>query len=329
MNMNNEMEEELMTGEKPRITASQSTKGMSLLAEPAPVPLILPSKGLLYKNDTKVGEIDKDGQIFIRPITLDDLELFVNPELIETGTVIDALFNRIIKSKINPKYLLVSDRNYILLYARAQSYGAEYTFSFKCKGCEKSIKKLIDLGDLNVRYLDEIHGVTNERGDILPDSIKKIKEPFKADLSMSGAKIFFNLSRGIDESEANTNKYRNRIKKEVEKKKNVMTNMPDEVTTSVEEERDSLIDVLSRNIVKIENNDGSESFTDERDIRLVLSKLKAGDISELQEQMKNADSGVDMNTEVVCPSCKHRNEVSVPLNENFFRREVRQRSTKK
>lgn len=317
-----ETTEELLTGEKPK-SVQPSPKGMSLLAEPAPIPLILPSKGILYKNDAKVGEIDKDGQVFIRPITLDDLELFVNPELIETGTVIDALFNRIIKSKINPKYLLVSDRNYILIYARVQSYGAEYSFTFKCKGCEKTIKKLINLGDLNVRYLDEIHGQLNERGDVIPDSVKKIKEPFLANLSMSGAKVYFNLSRGIDESEANTNRYRNRVKKELEKKKHVMTNMP-EADVSVEEERDSLIDIISRNIIKIENNDGTELFTEEKDIRLVLSKLRAGDISELQEQMKNADSGVDMGIEVVCPSCKHKNDVVVPLNEGFFRRELRQ-----
>jgi DNA-directed RNA polymerase subunit M/transcription elongation factor TFIIS len=326
-NAEEQLEQEI-TGEKPRVVPNQS-KGLSLLAEPAPIPLILPSKGILYKNDPKVGEVDKDGQIFIRPITLDDLELFVNPELIETGTVIDALFNRIIKSKINPKYLLVSDRNYILLYARAQSYGPEYSFSFKCKACDKSIKKMIDLGDLTVRYLDEIHGQVNERGDLIPDSVKKIKEPFVANLSMSGAKVTFNLARGIDESEANTNKYRNRVKKEVEKKKQVLSNVPDETTVTMEEQPDSLIDVLSRNIIKIESADSSETFTDEKDIRLVLSKLKAGDISELQEQMRSADSGVDMNTEVVCPSCKHRNEVSVPLNENFFRREVRQRSTQK
>lgn len=326
-NAEEQLEQEI-AGEKPRVVPNQS-KGLSLLAEPAPIPLILPSKGILYKNDPKVGEVDKDGQIFIRPITLDDLELFVNPELIETGTVIDALFNRIIKSKINPKYLLVSDRNYILLYARAQSYGPEYSFSFKCKACDKSIKKVIDLGDLTVRYLDEIHGQVNERGDLIPDSVKRIKEPFVANLSMSGAKVTFNLARGIDESEANTNKYRNRVKKEVEKKKQVLSNVPDEATVSLEEQPDSLIDVLSRNIIKIESADGSEIFTDEKNIRLVLSKLKAGDISELQEQMRSADSGVDMNTEVVCPSCKHRNEVSVPLNENFFRREVRQRSTQK
>jgi len=323
-----EQVEEQFTGEKPRVPAS--TGGLSLLAEPAPIPLILPSKAILYKNDPKVGEIDKDGQIFIRPITLDDLELFVNPELIETGTVIDALFNRIIKSKVNPKYLLVSDRNYILLYARVQSYGPEYSFAFKCKSCDKAIKKMINIGDLTVRYLDEIHGQLNERGDVIPDSIKKIKEPFRAELSMSGAKVTFNLPRGIDESEANTNKYRNRIKKETEAKKRVLTNVaPEEATVALEEKQDSLIDVLSRNIIKIENSDASEVFTDERDIRLVLSKLKAGDISELQEQIREADSGVDMNTEVVCPSCKHRNEVSVPLNENFFRREVRQRSTQK
>ena len=315
--------EEFITGEKPR--APQ--KAGSLLAEPAPIPLILPSKGILYKNDQRVGEIDKDGQVFIRPITLDDLELFVNPELIETGTIIDALFNRIIKSKINPKYLLVSDRNYILMYARAQSYGAEYSFTFNCKNCDKLIRQTIDIGDLNVRYLDEIHGQVNEKGDIIADSVKKIKEPFTAKLSMSGAKVYFKLPRGIDESEANTNKYRKRVKKEIENKKKILSNVaPEETTIVVEEEKDTLVDVLSRNIIKIENADATEVFADEGDIRLVLSRLLAGDISELQEQMRDADSGVDMNMNITCPSCKNKNEVLVPLNENFFRREQRRRS---
>lgn len=317
-----ELEEEL-TGEKPRAPQQQS-----LLAEPAAIPLTLPSKGLLYKNDPRMSAIDKDGQILVRPITLDDLELFMMPELVETGTVIDALFNRIIKTNIDPKHLTVSDRNFIMIYVRAQSYGSEYTFKFNCNNtnCNKVIKKKIDLGELPITYLDEIHNV------------KKLKEPFSCKLSMSGATVLYNLSRGINESEAAADRYKKRLRKELEAKaknsyivkengRNIMQNVDPfeegltDTKLAEEEERDTLYDILSRNVVQISR--GKEKYSNRSEVEQVLRNMVGGDVSELQQYMKEADSGIDMDIKVKCPSCKTMNTFVIPFTESFFRREVR------
>ena len=332
--------EEGMTGLPASSPPASTATRTSLLAEPAPVAITLPSRAILYKNDPKVGNIDKDGQVFIRPIVMDDMEIFMTPELIETGTVIDSLFNRCIQGDVNPKYLLVSDRNYLLMYIRAQSYGPEYSFKFSCTngGCSKTITQRINLGELPVIYLDDIHGEKNDKGEVVKSSLKNVKEPFECQLSMSGAKVWFNLPRGIDESEQASERHKRKLKKELEKKTNIVKRGDKTIIKNVDpyedqatmiddddEEKDTLFDTLRRSIIRVESSDGSEILTEDNHIEIFVRRLLAGDLSELQQYIRNYDSGIDMNITVKCPSCKFPNDFLLPLTESFFRRELRPR----
>lgn len=324
----NEQTQEQLTG-KPVNTPR------SLLGEHPAIPLNLPSKGILYAGDPEMAAIGGDGEIFVKPMTTEEILLFSSPELIESGNVIDAIFERCIKSNINHKKLLSSDRNYILIYLRSKSFGSKYSFPVKCqnKECNTKLKHTIDFGKLPVRELDLIHGEFIN-GKLKRDSVAKIKEPFVITLSSSEAKVYFRLARGIDTSEVSSEAYYESIRNDISnktyikdgtKKHMVISNEPlTETRTTVAKPRDSAeetIAFMSKLIYKIEGAN-NEVFTSKDDIIKVLKNLIAGDFSELQQKIKQADSGIDMDIVVRCPVCGYENEEEVPFGTEFFRRSL-------
>lgn len=78
-----------------------------------------PSKGLYYQN--------RISEVTVEKMTSIDEDILATTSLIENGTVLDVLIKRKIKTPgINTDDLLVGDRNAILLFLRASSYGHEY-----------------------------------------------------------------------------------------------------------------------------------------------------------------------------------------------------------
>lgn len=318
-----EILEEELTG-KASSSPSSSNK-INLLSEPSSTYIPLPSKSILYKKDPSMSDIH-DGKICVRPMTLRELELFLKPDLIETGSLIDAVFKNCIKSNINPLQLLTSDRTFILMWIRAESFGKDYRFSFKCSECKKKISTQVDVSDLPVYTLDEIHAEKDKDGNIKKDSIKDIKEPFKIKLPRSGAIVYFRLSRGIDESTIATDNYFERTKKElknrgIERKsdgttviKNITKDEFQDETFIDEFNSPTIYDQLSKVITKI------EGVPDDR-IGECLNNLTAGDITYLQESIVKCDSGMDLDLVIECPNpqCKNENAFTMPLTETFFR----------
>lgn len=314
------MEEEL-TGK------AMKSAPTSILLEPSASIIHLPSKGLLYRNEPALAEV-QEGSISARPMTMRELELFMRPELLESGTLIDAILKKCIKSNIDPKYLLTSDRTYILIWLRGQSFGASYRFEFQCSGCKRSISHKLNLGDLPQKTLDDIHAQFDENGKIIQSSVKKIKEPFAFLLPHSGLTVYFRLSRGHDEGEKNRDKYWNKVKKDQGKAavqrgkdgrmviRNIDPTMEEESETYLQDyEGDSLQDNMIKQIVSI------EGVPDDM-IAEALPNMIAGDVTSLQQAMYDADSGVDLRIEIMCPDkngCGVRNKINVPFTESFFR----------
>lgn len=320
-----EIEEQLTGAPAKQPTASQYKKaGAALLAEPSAIFIPLPSKSILYKDEPSLESI-KDGMIQVRPMTLRELELFLKPELIETGTLIDAILQNCIKSNVDPKNLLASDRSYLLMWIRSQSFGPNYRFKFPCGNCNKSISTKVNLSDLPIITMDEIHAERNEDGEIIESSVKKIKEPFSTELPHSNVRVYFQLSRGYDESTKSTNNYYKRLKKEnfknsaVERRsdgstviRNIDPENKEEGTFVDEQDETTIKETLLQRIVRIDG-------VDEDQIPKALDNMLGGDISYLQEAIKNSDSGLDMDITVKCPSCKYDNKLQVPFTESFFR----------
>jgi|GEM_PF-755225 len=80
----------------------------------------LPSKGLLYP--------DRLNKVKIEYLTSRDEDILTTPSLIQDGTVLDVILKRKIKSpqNLDVSKLLTGDKNALILFLRASSYGQDY-----------------------------------------------------------------------------------------------------------------------------------------------------------------------------------------------------------
>ena len=109
----------------------------------------LPSKGLFYSNG--ISEVN------VEYMTSRDEDLLTTPSLIESGTVLDLLLKRKIKTAgINPDELLAGDRNAIILFLRSSSYGSEYTVQVPDPRTGIAFKTTVDLTKLRYKELKEL-----------------------------------------------------------------------------------------------------------------------------------------------------------------------------
>jgi hypothetical protein len=137
----------------------------------------LPSKGLFYPS--KISEVN------VEYMTSKDEDLLTTPSLIESGTVLDILLKRKIKTAgISPEELLAGDRNAIILFLRSSSYGAEYSVQVPDPRTNVLFKTTVDL--LKLQY-KEVKDIPDQYGY------------FRVDLPMRKKTVVFRLiSSGED-----------------------------------------------------------------------------------------------------------------------------------
>ena len=114
----------------------------------------LPSKGMFYTS--RISEVN------VEYMTSRDEDLLTTPSLLESGTVLNMLLKRKIKTAgITPEDLLPGDRNAIILFLRSSSYGSEYTVTVTDPRNGITFKSVVDL--LKLRY-KEAQELPDERG---------------------------------------------------------------------------------------------------------------------------------------------------------------------
>ena len=83
----------------------------------------LPSRGLVYPKD----HVLRSGKIEIKYMTAKEEDILTNQAYIKNGTVLDKLIDSVIVTEgINPKDLIVGDKNAIMIATRILGYGADY-----------------------------------------------------------------------------------------------------------------------------------------------------------------------------------------------------------
>jgi hypothetical protein len=135
----------------------------------------LPSKGLLYPEDSPL----RKGEVEMKYMTAREEDILTNQNLIQNGTVIDALLKALILSPINYDDLLVGDKNAILVASRILGYGKDYKFKFIHPNTGKEETAEVDLTQIDDKELDESK-VTNSKNEFsftLP--ISKVNITFK------------------------------------------------------------------------------------------------------------------------------------------------------
>jgi len=107
----------------------------------------LPSKGMFYGNGIS--------EIKVEYLTAKDEDLLTTPALLENGTVLDVLLRKKIKTPIDIDSMLTGDKNAVLLFLRASSYGHNYEVNVTNPFTGKQFKSEIDLRKLNYKEISE------------------------------------------------------------------------------------------------------------------------------------------------------------------------------
>lgn len=106
----------------------------------------LPSKGIFYKN--------KVSEVVVEYLTSKDEDILTTPALIENNTLIDVLLKAKIKTKgIDVDEMLGGDKNAILIFLRASSYGKNYEVMITDPYTSNSFKSTIDLTKLKYKEI--------------------------------------------------------------------------------------------------------------------------------------------------------------------------------
>tara|TARA_Y100001937_G_scaffold128644_1_gene206437 strand:- start:4791 stop:5642 length:852 start_codon:yes stop_codon:yes gene_type:complete len=115
----------------------------------------LPSKGKFYPQDHPLFEKQ---EIEIKYMTAKEEDLLASEELFRNGLLVERLIESLIVDKrINPRTLLVGDRNAIMIASRVSAYGANYTASVPCTECGKVTEEFefnLKKGVINTKFTD-------------------------------------------------------------------------------------------------------------------------------------------------------------------------------
>ena len=127
----------------------------------------LPSEGKLYPNGKS--------ELKVEYVTAEDENILTSPNLIKSGKVLDILMERKIKDRdINPKDLLIGDRNAVMIYLRQTAYGDEYPVSVTDPSTGEVFEAIVDLTQLKSKSLGAKPNENMEFDFLLPKSKKNI-----------------------------------------------------------------------------------------------------------------------------------------------------------
>lgn len=259
---------------KPESNQLQLEDLAALLPKPVTALADLPSRGNFYRPDQL-----KEGKIELAPMSAREEKLVAGMRGSNIEEVIDSLLSRCIKSPITPDELLVTDRFYLLLVLRANSYGEIYNIELTCPYCETKGKYEVKLpGDLTVQY--------SEPTD---------HEPFKVKLP-SGIVVGFRLLRGKDLKDIKRNS---------------------EITTSkgyAGEGEPSYLYRLAKQIVSV--NDKSLNMLVAQEF---VSRLPAKDSAVLKHAYDKKTPGAITTIKKPCVSCTKEIQTELPMTAEFFR----------
>ena len=112
--------------------------------------LDLPSKGLVYPKEHPLAS----GRITIKYMTAKEEDILSNQNLIKKGIVLDKLFESIIVDKVDPKDIVIGDKNAIILATRLLGYGPDYPMKFYSGVTSDTIQTVVDLSKVQTKEVD-------------------------------------------------------------------------------------------------------------------------------------------------------------------------------
>lgn len=276
-----------MLGQPPQTAGADGglvTQQENLFSFAVPTTFVeLPSRGLFYP----VGHpLHNQETVEIKFMTAKEEDILTSSSLIKNNMVLDRLISSIIIDKsIDPKTLLIGDRNAIVLEARKTAYGSDYETTFNCPVCSERVEYKFDLDFFQNKELifDELDEV-----NVSDDGL------FSIELPVSKITIEVKLLNAGEEAI---------LSKEMEKKRK---------KTKFKTAEKNATDNLKSFIRRVNGTD---------DIGVVhsfIDNMPAADARYARKVYKELVPDVDMTHEFACEKCGEIADLEVPLNVEFF-----------
>lgn len=240
----------------------------------------LPSKGIGYADDHPLCGKDV---IEIRYMTAKDEDILTSETLLKKGIALERLLENIIIDKsIDPKTMLIGDRNAVIIAARASGYGNAYETQIACPNCGTKARMSFDLSKPKIQEIDIKESQVfskNEKGNYL------IKLP------QTNFTVETRLLTGKDEN------YLTQLAQS--KKKNKLGDS-------------AMTDQYKMMIVSVEGT------TDRSILDRFIDAMPASDSRFLRKAYKAIIPNVKISEDFTCNSCGHEQELEVSFGADFF-----------
>jgi hypothetical protein len=257
--------------------------GSNIFSFVAPTEFVkLPSEGRYYPSDHP---LYNQSTIEIKQMTAKEEDILTSMTLLQNGVALERLLESIIVDKsINPKSLLVGDRNAIVISARVSGYGNVYKTEIRCTECLTEQKHNFDLNNAKIHTASEILQNLPEIVTVTENGLYSVVLP-KSQLNVT-----LRLLNGADEHSLTGHIQKNK-KQKSEKL----------ITTQ-------LIHMIS----SVNGNSTKEA------IEYVSVNLPSADSAFLRNLYKKLVPNIELTLGFECVNCSHTEQMEVPLTADFF-----------
>lgn len=127
----------------------------SILGYVAPTEYVtLPSKGKFYPPEHPLHGTE---EVEIRFLSAKELDILSSKTLLSKGIAIDRMLQSILIDRtIKVDELFLSDKNALVIAARAGTFGSEYPVEMTCQECGKDFNNTFDLSDPGIKDIDHV-----------------------------------------------------------------------------------------------------------------------------------------------------------------------------
>ena len=258
-------------GETPPQTTS------SLLNFVIPTEFIeLPTQGKFYPSDHPLHNAET---VEMRYMTAKETDILTSTSLLKKGVAVDRMLESLFVDKnIKASQLFIGDKNALILAARINGFGSEYTAQVGCQNCGKTSEHVFELNE-----------------------VKPKEVPSNINFSTNGT-FFIKLPKTGVEAECQllTGDHEKELASTAEKKKRLK--LPDTILT----------DQYKKIIVSL------NTVSDRSTVEEFVDIMPAQDALHLRKEYESARPDMDMSYSYECESCNAENDVDIPFSANFF-----------
>lgn len=255
-------------------------------SSPAPLEFVrptslvsLPSGGRFYPEGHPLHGV---GEVEIRHMTTAEEDILTSRVLLRKGTAIDQFLQKLLTTNVDPNDLLLGDKSALIVQARVDGYGADYTTQIQCPACGARNKHTFDLFDYQIiegGNVDDIEGAAATDRNTFIISLD------------NGWEVEVRALNGHDEK---------RMSKAIQQRQKAGMG-----ESSIQEQ-------LRHMIVSISGH------TDKGTINKAIQHMTGKQSRQIRDVYSKVIPNVDLKQEVTCVECLTTSEMEVPLTSDFF-----------